>query len=154
MAILAHLDIDAFFAAVEEIEEPSLAGKPLVVGGDPRSRGVVATANYAARAFGVHSAMSAAEAARRCPTAVFVRPRHALYRPYSATVWAAVPRLVPRVERGLQDAAGHAADARELLARLRRATVAHGLDHRLRQRDRFDPVLAEEQESPDHDHDR
>ena len=65
--ILAHLDLDAFFAAVEELEEPRLRSLPLVVGGDPKSRGVVATANYVARRFGIHSAMSAAEALRRCP---------------------------------------------------------------------------------------
>jgi DNA polymerase IV len=97
--IVAHLDLDAFFAAVEELEEPSLRAKPLVVGGDPRGRGVVATANYAARRFGIHSAMSCAEAIRRCPHAVFVRPRHALYRQYSQAVWAAVREVVPTVER-------------------------------------------------------
>src|SRR5438445_12972811 len=88
--ILAHLDMDAFFAAVEELERPELRGKPLVVGGDPHGRGVVATANYEARRFGIHSAMSAAEALRRCPQAVFVRPRHSLYREYSRAVWTAV----------------------------------------------------------------
>jgi DNA polymerase-4 len=97
--IVAHLDLDAFFAAVEELEEPTLRAKPLVVGGDPRGRGVVATANYAARRFGIHSAMSCAEAIRRCPQAVFVRPRHALYRQYSQAVWAAVREVVPTVER-------------------------------------------------------
>jgi DNA polymerase-4 len=97
--IVAHLDLDAFFAAVEELEEPSLRAKPLVVGGDPRGRGVVATANYAARRFGIHSAMSCAEAIRRCPHAVFVRPRHTLYRQYSQAVWAAVREVVPTVER-------------------------------------------------------
>jgi DNA polymerase IV len=96
---LAHLDLDAFFAAVEELEDPSLRARPLVVGGDPRGRGVVATANYAARRFGIRSAMSAAEALRRCPDAVFLRPRHALYRQYSQAVWAAVGEVVPRVER-------------------------------------------------------
>ncbi len=80
MAIVAHLDLDAFYAAVEELENPELRRRPLVVGGDPRSRGVVATANYMARGFGIHSAMSCAEALRRCPAAVFVRPRHTLYR--------------------------------------------------------------------------
>jgi DNA polymerase IV len=99
MPILAHLDLDAFYAAVEELEQPRLRNVPLVVGGDPQGRGVVATANYAARAFGIHSAMSAAEALRRCPTAVFVRPRHALYRQYSNAVWEAVTEVVPRVER-------------------------------------------------------
>jgi DNA polymerase-4 len=76
--IVAHLDLDAFFAAVEELESPELRSKPLIVGGDPRGRGVVATANYVARRFGIHSAMSCAEALRRCPQAVFVRPRHSV----------------------------------------------------------------------------
>lgn len=97
--LLAHLDLDAFFAAVEELELPELRSKPLVVGGDPRGRGVVATANYVARRFGIHSAMSCAEALRRCPQAVFVRPRHSLYREYSQSVWRAVREVVPTIER-------------------------------------------------------
>lgn len=97
--ILAHLDLDAFFAAVEELESPDLRGRPVVVGGDPRGRGVVSTANYEARRYGIRSAMSAAEALRRCPQAVFVRPRHALYRQYSQVVWDTVGQLVPRLER-------------------------------------------------------
>jgi DNA polymerase-4 len=97
--VLAHLDLDAFFAAVEELEDPSLRAVPLVVGGDPDGRGVVSTANYVARRFGIRSAMSSAEARRRCPQALFLRPRHALYRQYSDAVWAAVREVVPRVER-------------------------------------------------------
>jgi DNA polymerase IV len=97
--ILAHLDLDAFFAAVEELEAPELREKPLVVGGDPHGRGVVATANYAARRYGIHSAMSCAEALRRCPHAVFLRPRHRLYREYSRAVWDSVREVVPTVER-------------------------------------------------------
>jgi DNA polymerase IV len=97
--ILAHLDLDAFFAAVEELEAPELRTQPLVVGGDPHGRGVVATANYVARRFGIHSAMSCAEAMRRCPHAVFLRPRHRLYKEYSRTVWDAVREVVPTVER-------------------------------------------------------
>src|SRR3954471_14778091 len=97
--IVAHLDLDAFFAAVEELEHPELRDKPLVVGGDPRGRGVVATANYEARKYGIGSAMSCAEALRRCPDAVFVRPRHSVYREYSASVWDAVREVVPTVER-------------------------------------------------------
>jgi DNA polymerase-4 len=97
--ILAHLDLDAFFAAVEELEDPELRAKPLVVGGDPHGRGVVSTANYAARTFGIRSAMSSAEALRRCPHAVFLRPRHALYGQYSRAVWDTVAEIVPRVER-------------------------------------------------------
>jgi DNA polymerase IV len=99
MPILAHLDLDAFFAAVEELEDPTLREKPLVVGGDPHGRGVVSTANYVARAFGIRSAMSSAEASRRCPQAVFVRPRHALYAQYSRAVWDTVGDIVPRIER-------------------------------------------------------
>jgi DNA polymerase-4 len=97
--IVAHLDLDAFFAAVEELEDPSLKTQPLVVSGDPHGRGVVATANYVARRFGIHSAMSAAEALRRCPHAVFVRPRHTLYRDYSRAVWSTVREVAPTVER-------------------------------------------------------
>ena len=99
MPILAHLDLDAFFAAVEELEDPALRHRPLVVGGDPQGRGVVATANYAARGFGIRSAMSSAEALRRCPDVVFLRPRHTLYRQYSEAVWAAIREVVPRVEQ-------------------------------------------------------
>jgi DNA polymerase IV len=97
--IVAHLDLDAFFAAVEELENPELRTKPLVVGGDPHGRGVVATANYEARKFGIHSAMSCAEALRRCPQAVFIRPRHSVYRDYSRHVWETVRGVVPTVER-------------------------------------------------------
>jgi DNA polymerase-4 len=97
--IVAHLDLDAFFAAVEELENPGLRTKPLVVGGDPHGRGVVATANYEARKFGIHSAMSCAEALRRCPHVVFVQARHSLYRDYSQAVWTTVRGVVPTVER-------------------------------------------------------
>src|SRR5438876_3752592 len=97
--IIGHLDLDAFFAAVEELEDPTLRTKPLVVGGDPHGRGVVATANYEARRFGIHSAMSCAEALRRCPQAVFVRSRHTVYAEYSREVWRIVREVVPTVER-------------------------------------------------------
>jgi DNA polymerase IV len=97
--IVAHLDLDAFFAAVEELENPGLRKVPLVVGGDPKGRGVVATANYVARGFGIRSAMSCAEAFRRCPRAVFVRPRHSLYKDYSREVWSTIREIVPTVEQ-------------------------------------------------------
>ena len=97
--IVAHLDLDAFFAAVEELERPELAARPLVVGGDPHGRGVVATANYEARKYGIASAMSCAEALRRCPHAVFLRPSHRVYSAYSKRVWAAVREVVPTAER-------------------------------------------------------
>ena len=97
--IVAHVDLDAFFAAVEELDDPSLRTRPLIVGGDPHGRGVVATANYVARRFGVHSALSCAEALRRCPSAVFVRPRHDRYRELSRSVWSAIREVVPVVEQ-------------------------------------------------------
>ncbi len=81
-------DLDCFFAAVEILDHPALAGKPVVVGGDPDRRGVVSTANYTARQYGVHSAMSAAVARRLCPHAVFLRPRFERYRELSARVMA------------------------------------------------------------------
>ncbi len=97
--VVAHLDLDAFFAAVEVLEHPDLAGLPVVVGGSPDGRGVVATASYEARAFGIHSAMSAAEARRRCPTARFVRPDHGLYSRHSRRVWTLVEASVPLAEQ-------------------------------------------------------
>jgi DNA polymerase-4 len=99
MRIVAHLDLDAFYAAVEELERPELRSRPLVVGGDPHGRGVVSTASYEARKYGIRSAMSCAEALRRCPHAVFVRPRMRVYSAYSAQVWDQVRGLVPTVER-------------------------------------------------------
>ncbi|MFN8121170.1 MAG: DNA polymerase IV [Thermoleophilia bacterium] len=95
---MAHLDLDAFFAAVEMHRRPELRGRPMAVGGDPDGRGVVATANYAARRFGVRSAMSCAEARRRCPALVFVRPDIGEYRAWSERVWATVGGLVPVCE--------------------------------------------------------
>src|ERR1700730_10509993 len=116
--IVAHCHLEPFFAAVEQLEDPSLRSQPLIVGGDPRGRGVVATANYVARGFGIHSAMSAAEAIRRCPHAVFVRPRHAVYREYSRHVWSTVRGVVPTVEQtGVEEGyLGRAKRTRDLLA--------------------------------------
>jgi DNA polymerase-4 len=130
--LIAHLDLDAFYAAVELLDHPELRGKPLVVGGDPRGRGVVATASYEARRFGIRSAMSAAEALRRCPDAVFVRPDFERYRARSREVWAVVGSLIERVEQvgidegylDLAAAGGNAAIAREALAALQAAVLA------------------------------
>lgn len=76
---IIHIDMDAFFASVEQRDNPSLKGKPVVVGGDPNSRGVVATCSYEARKFGIHSAMSCANAYRLCPHAIFVKSRFSAY---------------------------------------------------------------------------
>ena len=97
--VVAHLDLDAFYAAVEVIERPELAGLPLVVGGDPYGRGVVSTASYEARQFGIRSAMSAAEARRRCPDAVFVRPDMATYGRHSDAVWSLVEARCEAVQQ-------------------------------------------------------
>ena len=97
--MIAHLDLDAFFAAVELHRHPELRGKPLVVGGSPNSRGVVSTASYEARKYGIRSAMSSAEALRRCPHAVFVRPDHRTYREWSQRTWDIVQAMAPVVEQ-------------------------------------------------------
>jgi DNA polymerase-4 len=96
---IVHLDLDAFFAAVEVREDPSLAGKPVVVGGRPEGRGVVATASYPARAYGVHSAMPTYRALRLCPDLVVVSPRHDIYRQYSHQVMALVREAAALVEQ-------------------------------------------------------
>ncbi len=95
--VILHLDLDAFFAAVEQRDKPSLRGKPVVIGGTgPRS--VVSTASYEARRFGIHSAMSGAEARRRCPNAAFLGSRFGAYRMASDVVMAALRELSPLVE--------------------------------------------------------
>ena len=83
---IIHVDMDAFYAAVEQRDNPQLRGKPVIVGGDPGSRGVVATCSYEARRFGIHSAMSSVRAYRLCPQAIFVRPRFEAYRAVSLQI--------------------------------------------------------------------
>src|SRR5438552_480780 len=85
---IVHVDMDAFYASVEQRDNPALCGKPLVVGGQPDRRGVVAAASYEARAFGVHSAMSMARAVRLCPSLVIVPPDFARYKAASNAVFA------------------------------------------------------------------
>ncbi|MGD2145088.1 MAG: DNA polymerase IV [Anaerolineae bacterium] len=96
---IIHLDLDAFYAAVEMLENPELAGKPILVGGRPESRGVVATASYAARAYGIHSAMPMYRAVRLCPDAVVLPPRFDLYRAYSRRVMTILYDTTPLLER-------------------------------------------------------
>ena len=95
--IIAHLDFDAFFAAVEENLDPSLKGKPVIVGGG--ERGVVATANYVARRYGVHSAMPLRTARRLCPHGVYLTGHHKLYSEYSKRLMTILDEYSPLVEQ-------------------------------------------------------
>jgi DNA polymerase-4 len=96
-ASVMHLDLDAFFASVEQRDKPSLRGKPVIVGG-VGGRGVVSTASYEARKYGVRSAMSTREARARCPHAAFLNPRFRAYRDTSVTVMGVLRELSPLVE--------------------------------------------------------
>ena len=100
-----HLDMDAFFVSVEELFDPSLKGKPVVVGGRPGERGVVSAASYAARKFGVHSAMPLRTAAKLCPQAIFVEGHPDRYRDYSRRVRAVLDRFTPLVSMASIDEA-------------------------------------------------
>jgi DNA polymerase IV len=88
MRKIIHIDMDAFYASVEQRDQPNLAGKPVIVGGSPQSRGVVATCSYEARAYGVHSAMPTSQAYRLCPDGIFVKPRFDVYKGVSLQVRA------------------------------------------------------------------
>jgi DNA polymerase IV len=103
--LICHLDMDAFFVSVEELFNPSLAGKPVVVGGKSDQRGVVAAASYEARKFGVHSAMPLRTAARFCPHAIFVEGQVGRYRDYSKKVFDVLQRFSPQVEMASIDEA-------------------------------------------------
>ena len=95
---IIHVDMDAFFASVEQRDEPSFRGKPLVVGGQPNSRGVVAACSYEARRFGIHSAMPCSRAYRLCPQTIFVRPRFEVYREVSKQIHAIFRAFTDKVE--------------------------------------------------------
>ena len=95
---IIHVDMDAFFASVEQRDQPDYKGKPLIVGGQPNSRGVVAACSYEARKFGIHSAMPSARAYRLCPEAIFVPPRFEAYREVSNQIRAIFWRYASEVE--------------------------------------------------------
>jgi DNA polymerase IV len=95
---ILHADLDAFYASVEVLDDPSLRGKPVIVGGDPNARGVVSAASYEARAFGVHSAMPLRTAHRLCPTGVFLPGRFDRYRELSRQVMRIFASYTPQVE--------------------------------------------------------
>ena len=95
---IIHFDMDAFYAAVEVKDDPSLKGKPLVIGGSPQSRGVVCTASYEARRFGVRSAMACSKAYRLCPQAIFLPPRFDRYKEVSLSIREIFARYAQAIE--------------------------------------------------------
>src|ERR1700712_4711790 len=97
--------MDAFFVSVEELYDPSLKGKAVVVGGKSNERGVVSAASYAARKFGVHSAMPLRTAAKLCPHAIFVPGHYERYREYSQKVFDVLNRFTPKLEMASIDEA-------------------------------------------------
>jgi DNA polymerase IV len=103
--MIFHVDLDMFFVSVEELFDPSLRGKPVVVGGARDQRGVVAAASYEARKFGVHSAMPLRTAAKLCPQAVFMDGHPDRYREYSGKVFEVLQRFTPQVEMASIDEA-------------------------------------------------
>ncbi|MCB0394369.1 MAG: DNA polymerase IV, partial [Bdellovibrionales bacterium] len=95
---IVHVDMDCFYAAIEMRDAPHLKGKPIVVGGRPGGRGVVATANYEARKFGVRSAMPASKAARLCPDLIFVRPNFSKYKEASQIIRSVFKEYTDKIE--------------------------------------------------------
>src|SRR5215210_3041318 len=103
--VMFHLDMDAFFVSVEELYNPELKGKPVVVGGKPNQRGVVSAASYAARKFGVHSAMPLRTAYKLCPQAIFVEGHMDRYKSYSQQVFEVLNSFSPKVSMASIDEA-------------------------------------------------
>src|SRR5881628_2307704 len=97
--IIFHLDMDAFFAAIEQRDDPSLRGRPVIVGSPPNRRGVVCAASYEARKFGVRSALPSATAARLCPHGIFIPPRMSHYREESQKIMGLVAQTGALIEQ-------------------------------------------------------
>lgn len=95
---ILHVDMDAFYASVEQLDNPELKGKPIIVGGSPKSRGVVSAASYEVRPYGVRSAMPTAKALRLCPHAILVRPRMQRYAEMSARIFEIFEKITPLVQ--------------------------------------------------------
>lgn len=126
---ILHVDLDAFFCSVEELRDPALAGTAFVVAGRPEQRGVVASASYPARVFGIRSAMPTAHALRLCPTLIVVSPRHGNYGEISDRVMAILREAAPVVEQVSVDEAFLDVSDDPLPAQ----DVAAGLQQRIRQ---------------------
>src|SRR5437764_2276768 len=105
MKTIFHLDMDAFFVSMEELFDPSLRGKPVVVGGRPNERGVVSAASYEARKFGVHSAMPLRTAYKLCPHAIFLDGHPDRYRECSEQVYKVLNSFTPKLEMASIDEA-------------------------------------------------
>jgi len=103
MRTIFHLDLDAFFISVERILDPTLEGKPVVVGGDPHGRGVVAACSYEARKYGLHSAMPIGEAFRLCPNGIYLHGHHQEYTNYSKAVERLLESYAPLIEQASID---------------------------------------------------
>src|SRR3954466_3054114 len=97
--IIFHLDMDAFFASVEQRDDPSLRGKPVIVGSPPDRRGVVCAASYEARRFGVRSAMPSRTAGKLCPGGIYVRPRMDVYRQESRAIMEILREASATIEK-------------------------------------------------------
>lgn len=96
--VILHVDMDAFFASIEQVDHPEWRGKPIIVGSDPNQRGVVSTCSYEARRFGVHSAMPSRQAFELCPEGIFVRPRMHRYQTVSHAVFKIFEQFTPNIE--------------------------------------------------------
>ena len=129
---IIHIDMDAFYAAIEQRDRPDLRGKPVIVGGQPEKRGVVATCSYEARRFGIHSAMPSMTAFKRCPHAVFLPPRFDVYRAVSGQIIQIFHTYADLVEPLALDEAY--LDVTENRLRLTSATlIAHQIKQQIQQ---------------------
>src|SRR5256886_7575804 len=127
--VIFHLDMDAFYASIEQRDNPSLRGKPVIVGAPPTQRGVVCAASYEARKFGVRSAMPSVTAGRLCPKGIFVRPRMEHYREESRSIMALVAKTGALIEQvSIDEAYLDLSDGAGQASRLTVETDATGTD--------------------------